>query len=49
MRRIRRLIYRLGYRPRPGSIFFSPSLSLIYLMKENNVIDRAIRAMKENE
>jgi hypothetical protein len=24
---VRRLIYRLGFRPRPGSIFYSPSLA----------------------
>jgi len=29
MRYIRRLIYRLGFEPKPGSVFFSPSLNLL--------------------
>lgn len=28
MRPIRSLLYRLGFRPKPGSIFYSPSISL---------------------
>ena len=32
---IRRLIYRLGFRPRAGSLFFSPSLSFFYAFKDN--------------
>lgn len=27
MRWIRRSIYRMGFRPKPGSIFFSPSIA----------------------
>lgn len=30
MWRIRRAIYRWGFRPKRGSIFFSPSQALIY-------------------
>lgn len=29
MRRIRSLTYRLGFRPKPGSFLYSPSLSLL--------------------
>ncbi|WVX88016.1 hypothetical protein SEA_TFORTROY_28 [Arthrobacter phage TforTroy] len=28
--RLRGPVYRLGFRPRPGSIFYSPSAALIY-------------------
>lgn len=28
MRRIRRWVYQLGFRPKPGSIFYSPSMDL---------------------
>jgi hypothetical protein len=34
MRLIRKLIYRWGFRPKPGSIFFSPSLALLYAHAE---------------
>jgi len=27
MRTIRKIVYKLGFRPKPGSIFFSPSLA----------------------
>ncbi|WGH21205.1 hypothetical protein SEA_OBITOO_29 [Arthrobacter phage ObiToo] len=27
---IRRLAYRAGLRPRPGSVFYSPSAALVY-------------------
>jgi hypothetical protein len=30
MRGLRRMIYRLGFRPRGGSVFYSPSLSFIH-------------------
>lgn len=33
MRLIRRAVYRLGFRPRPWSILYSPSLSFVYTMK----------------
>lgn len=29
MNAIRGLVYRLGFRPRPGSIFYSPSRDLL--------------------
>mgnify|MGYP001028440373 CR=1 FL=1 len=31
---VRRGLYRLGYRPRLGSIFFSPSLDMRYAWRE---------------
>jgi len=34
MKKIRRLVYRLGFRPKPGSIFFSPSLSLLISVRD---------------
>lgn len=30
MRRLRGLLYRLGVRPKLGSIFYSPSASMVY-------------------
>ncbi|QEQ93847.1 hypothetical protein SEA_CHERRYBLOSSOM_68 [Streptomyces phage CherryBlossom] len=30
MARFRRMLYRRGFRPKPGSIFHSPSQALIY-------------------
>jgi hypothetical protein len=35
-RKIQTLIYRLGLRPKRGSIFFSPSLSFHYALKNIN-------------
>lgn len=32
--RVKARLYRLGFRPRPGSVFYSPSLSLIYAWKD---------------
>jgi hypothetical protein len=29
MKHIRRLVYRLGFRPKPGTILFSPSAALV--------------------
>ena len=34
MTTIRRWLYRRGYRPKQGSIFFSPSLALLYAHAE---------------
>jgi hypothetical protein len=34
IRYIRRLVYRLGFRPKPGSIFYSPSLTLTVGLKD---------------
>lgn len=31
---VRAIVYRLGFNPRPGSIFFSPSRALLRLSKE---------------
>jgi hypothetical protein len=36
MRHIRRWLYALGVRPRPGSIFYSPSLALLLSAKGAN-------------
>ena len=33
---VRRWLYRCGFRPRPGSIFHSPSLAWCYLMRDND-------------
>lgn len=35
MRYIRKVVYRLGYRPKLGSIFHSPSLNLVYAFRDN--------------
>lgn len=35
MKRIRKLVYRLGFRPKPGSIFCSPSLTVYYSVKDS--------------
>lgn len=40
MRRIRRLIYGFGFRPKPGSVFYSPSMAFVALMQDNRVIDK---------
>ncbi|WGH21100.1 hypothetical protein SEA_CASSIA_27 [Arthrobacter phage Cassia] len=37
MRLIRGIVYRLGLRPRPGSIFYSPSLALIYAIRDADI------------
>lgn len=34
VRKIRRVIYRLGFRPKMGSIFCSPSLGMYYMHKD---------------
>lgn len=31
---VRRVVYFLGFRPKQGSLFYSPSLKLIYKLKE---------------
>lgn len=36
MRRIRVLLYKMGLRPKPGSIFYSPSLALQMAYEEAN-------------
>jgi hypothetical protein len=30
-------IYKMGYRPKPGSIYYSPSLSLIYYLRDTDI------------
>ena len=47
MRAIRRALYRLGFRPRPGSIFHSPSLHLIYTLRSVDLA-AAFRAGLDN-
>lgn len=34
MRKVRGLVYKLGFRPKRGSIFFSPSLAFHYGLRE---------------
>ncbi|UQS94763.1 hypothetical protein SEA_ZEINA_67 [Arthrobacter phage Zeina] len=34
MRILKQLLYRMGMRPKPGSIFFSPSLHLQIALKQ---------------
>jgi hypothetical protein len=52
MRWVRRLIYRAGIRPRPGSIFFSSTLHYEWLAVEANrelsaAIERATAQLRE--
>lgn len=35
MRLIRRLVYKMGFRPKPGTIFFSPSIALAIQFRED--------------
>lgn len=39
MRLARTLIYRLGFRPRLGSIFYSPSLAWRYVYEDYGIAD----------
>lgn len=34
VRKIRKLIYRMGFHPKLGSIFFSPSMAMFYMYKD---------------
>lgn len=34
VRKIRKLIYRMGFRPKSGSIFCSPSMAVFYTYKD---------------
>jgi len=34
VRKIRKLVYRLGFRPKMGSVFYSPSLAIFYVHKD---------------
>jgi len=36
MRWIRKWVYRWGFRPKAGSILYSPTLSWTYSMRDNN-------------
>jgi hypothetical protein len=38
--RVKRVIYRMGFRPQLGSIFHSPSLNFLYTFKEYVTYDR---------
>jgi len=49
MRLIRRLIYRLGFSPKPGSIFFSPSTALLNILKEHPPHEAFIKGMGDME
>ncbi len=35
--RLRRMVYSLGYRPRPGTLLYSPSLALLYAACDNPI------------
>jgi hypothetical protein len=37
--RLRRVLYRMGLRPRLGSIWYSPSLSMIYAFKDAKFVE----------
>lgn len=48
MRRIRGLVYRLGFRPKPGSIFYSPSKDWqLALANFGRDFERAMREAQE--
>lgn len=34
LQRVRKLVYKMGFRPKPGSIFFSPTLGWIYAVMD---------------
>lgn len=41
MRLIRRVIYRWGFKPKPGSIFYSPSLSFMDAFRTSKTVYEA--------
>lgn len=43
MRKVRRWIYSMGFRPRYGSVFYSPSLDLQHAMAEEKNISEEDR------
>lgn len=51
MRKIRQLVYKLGVRPKPESIFYSPSLAFHLIMKEafeNDSTDMTIQEVYDS-
>ena len=46
---VRRVIYRLGFRPRPGNILHSPSLALIHSMREVDLPQAFEQGMNRNK
>lgn len=38
--RLRRLVYRLGFRPPLGSVLHSPSLSMTYAFRDHPIVPR---------
>jgi hypothetical protein len=46
VRTIRRLVYRMGFRPKPGSIFFSPSIA--YAEVFHKAVMNAIDSMRKS-
>lgn len=46
MMRIKRVLYRVGLRPKRGSIWYSPSLSVIYAYKDADFVGNFKRAME---
>ncbi|URQ05015.1 hypothetical protein SEA_ITER_27 [Arthrobacter phage Iter] len=49
MRHIRRAVYRAGFRPRPGSILYSPSAALIYSIRDADISGAFREAMRAGE
>jgi hypothetical protein len=47
MRKIRGIVYRLGFRPKQGSIFHSPSLNFIYATRTVNFGDLFEHALQK--
>jgi hypothetical protein len=46
MRVARSIAYRLGLRPRPGSLLFSPSLDLLASLREADILGALERGMR---
>lgn len=46
MMRVKRVLYRVGLRPKRGSIWYSPSLSVIYAHKDADYVGNLKRAME---
>ena len=47
--KIRSIIYRLGFRPRARTILHSPSLSLIYSMREVDLAEAFEQGLERNK
>lgn len=45
MRLIRRWVYQLGFRPKPGSIFFSPSMEIA--LKVHEAVRKAFKQLSD--